>query len=126
MSRIRDGKSIPSIQEYFPDLHGDLTHLSWAHAVNNQSLLSEAIDNQDVMMLEADVTLGTLIGHDEILPIMGHPPKNESDLSLKEFIERVISIQGSNKKGIKLDFKSTEVFNASLPIIDSLNEQVNT
>lgn len=125
MGRIRGTRSIPSIQEYFPDLHGDLINLSWAHAVNNQSLLTEAIDNKDVMMLEADVTLGKLIGQDEILPIMGHPPKNESDLSLKDFIERVISIQGSKKKGIKLDFKSTEVFNASLPIIESLNKELN-
>lgn len=124
MRRSPARSSIPSVQEYFPDLGGDLTKLTWAHAVNNQSLLSEAIENSNVMMLEADVVLGKLTGHDEILPIMGHPPSNESDLSLQQFIERVISAQESKKKGIKLDFKSTDVFVQSWQIIDSLNDQL--
>lgn len=124
MGRSPDRNSIPNVQDYFPDLNGDLTKLTWAHAVNNQSHLSEAINNTNVMMLEADVTLGRLIGRDEILPIMAHPPLNESDLSLQQFIERVILAQESKKKGIKLDFKSTDVFQSSWQIIDSLSDQV--
>lgn len=124
MGRSHNMKEIPNVQEYFPDLKGDLTKLTWAHAVNNQSYLSESIDDPNVMMLEADVTLGKLIGHDEILPIMAHPPLNESDLSLQQFIERVILAQESKKKGIKLDFKSTDVFVSSWQILDSLNDQV--
>ncbi|KAG8225956.1 hypothetical protein J437_LFUL006185 [Ladona fulva] len=70
-------------------------------------------------MLEADIVLGTLVsGSGDLFPIMGHPPANTSDISLAQFIAFVEEgIKGGGKrKGVKLDFKTTEVFKASLPM----------
>ena len=48
----------------------------------------------DTMMLEADVSLGTLIGQSGELPypIMAHPPETTSDLSLEMFLEGVLQV----------------------------------
>lgn len=61
------------------------------------------------MMIEADVLLRASDG----TPIMAHPPKTDSDLSLAEFIKRTIG----SKKGIKLDFKTAAVVEPSLKIL---------
>lgn len=91
-------------------------------------------------MLEADViigvhkTRGTPVNQgqtkttdnvkptDGKIPIMGHPPATESDLSLKEFVETVFAHNAKdenkdNKKGIKLDFKSAEAITKSMDIL---------
>jgi hypothetical protein len=46
------------------------------------------------MMLEADVSLGTLIGHpdEDLFPVMAHPPHTTSDLSLEMFLDGVIQV----------------------------------
>lgn len=74
------------------------------------------------MMLEADVVLGKVTGQDTVQPIMAHPPANESDLSLENFLNAVIEKKG--RKGIKLDFKSIEAFNGSKPILDKVRNNV--
>lgn len=75
------------------------------------------------MMLEADVVLGKVTGQDVQQPIMAHPPANESDLSLENFLNTVIERKGI-KKGVKLDFKTVEAFNASKPILDKVRDNV--
>lgn len=117
---------VPEVTEYFPELNGDLTHVVWAHAVNNRSLLTKALNDSSVMMLEADVVLGTIFGQNDIIPIMAHPPQNKSDLSLHMFLETVITSQTKDvKKGVKLDFKSTECFKTSLAVIEPLKVKVS-
>ena len=69
-------------------------------------------------MLEADVTIAA----NSTTPIMAHPPANTSDLTLEEFLDKVIAKNVS--KGIKLDFKSIEAFNASKPILDKVRGNV--
>ena len=78
------------------------------------------------MMLEADVVLGTIVGGSaDIIPVMGHPPANTSDLSLKEFLDTVVSVtQKGHRCGIKLDFKSLEVVSPSLDELQSHVKQV--
>lgn len=49
-------------------------------------------------MIEADVVLR---GRDPKEPIMAHPPDTDSDITLKEWLEKVKEYN----KGIKLDFK---------------------
>lgn len=49
-------------------------------------------------MLEADVLMR---GADPKEPIMAHPPAQDSDISLKEWLQEV----KHHQKGIKLDFK---------------------
>lgn len=124
MAKAEDPADIPSVSDYFDGLKDDMTKLTWAHAVNNQSLLKEALDDAKVMMLEADVVLGTHSGGNETIPIMAHPPATTSDLSLKQFVEAVIGVQKKEKKGIKLDFKSTDAFLESLTVIFQLREEV--
>ncbi|CAL7934630.1 unnamed protein product [Xylocopa violacea] len=105
---------------FFAKIEGNLTKIVWDHAVNNKTKLDEALKSDDVMMLEGDVTLGILKGSNstESIPIMAHPPTNESDLSLEGFVNAVIEKNAS--KGIKLDFKSNEAFAASKSVLDKL------
>lgn len=49
-------------------------------------------------MIEADILLR---GHDPAEPIMAHPPQNDSDITLQEWLKEVMA----SDKGIKLDFK---------------------
>ncbi|XP_067010071.2 protein FAM151B [Anabrus simplex] len=107
------------VTDFFPDVKGDLTKVTWAHAVNSQKLLNDALD-RGVMMLEADVSLGKLKDAGEV-PIMAHPPDNTSDLSLEQLLDRLIK---ENKAGLKLDFKSKEVFNKSVSLLADRNEKI--
>lgn len=94
----------------------DVSDITWAHAVNSKKLLEENLQN-DINFLEADVSLGNVIGpNPEIsVPIMAHPPNKESDISLQNWIERVINAETG--KGVKLDFKSIEIVEPSLKIL---------
>lgn len=74
--------------------------------------------------------LGTLINdatHTE-QPIMAHPPDNTSDISLDQFLTQILDFNNQkdvdSKKGVKLDFKSIEVFEGSLDLLRSLWESV--
>jgi len=120
------------LSEYFPEIKGDLTKVTWEHAVNSRQLLDAALAG-DSMMLEADIVLGRLEGNSsdgggdstgELIPIMAHPPKTTSDLSLREFIDIVFK---QNEKGVKLDFKSTAAFRASESMLEEavLNDFIN-
>ncbi|KAH8260277.1 hypothetical protein KR026_008801 [Drosophila bipectinata] len=99
----------------------NLTAITWAHAVNNQQLLDEALSG-DIDFIEADISLGKLNGEGDDLPVMAHPPANISDLTLAEFLYQIMEFNRENEgheKGIKLDFKSIEVFEGSLDILDA-------
>ncbi|XP_076239232.1 protein FAM151B [Calliopsis andreniformis] len=106
---------------FFPSIDGNLTKISWAHAVNSLALLNETLEKGDIMMLEADVVLGTLnttndpATNNQTIPILAHPPDNSSDLSLQNFLN-IVTKNGT--KGIKLDFKSIEAFNESKAILE--------
>lgn len=112
MQTAMGSKLFPDVTTFFPKINGNLTMVTWAHAVNSHELLNAALKSDDVMMLEADVALGTLTNSNstEVIPIMCHPPTNQSDLSLAQFLEMTLS---DAKKGIKLDYKSTEAFEQS-------------
>jgi hypothetical protein len=79
------------------------------------------------MMLEADVVLGRLQSDvNERLPVMAHPPAMTSDLSLRMFLEQVVTAttQEGARKGIKLDFKSIEVVDQALTELERLQDKV--
>lgn len=83
------------------------------------------------MMIEADVVMGTLIDDptQTLQPIMGHPPSIVSDISLQQFLHTINEanlLPAATMKGVKLDFKSIEVFEESLGSIDELYEKVGT
>ncbi|XP_014468258.1 PREDICTED: protein FAM151B isoform X2 [Dinoponera quadriceps] len=106
-------------RNFFPDVKGNLTKIVWAHAVNSKAELEAVLSSDDIMMLEADVVMGKLneTNNSSVteIPIMAHPPAEESDLSLEEFLNS--TIQSNGTKGIKLDFKSIQAFNKSKPIL---------
>jgi hypothetical protein len=77
-------------------------------------------------MIEADIVYGRLMNDSsEVLqPVMAHPPLLESDISLKSFLTQIMNFNKENsrerQKGVKLDFKSTDVYSNSLPILIEL------
>lgn len=76
------------------------------------------------MMLEADVVIGKLNTSNQTgIPIMAHPPANESDLSLENFLVN-FNFRSNNTKGIKLDFKSDKAFESSKLILAKFRENV--
>lgn len=93
----------------------DGADLTWAHAVNSKKKLHDALDNEDVMMLEADVIVDP---SDNSTPIMAHPPKNSSNLTLEEFLTEILKHSGDTKKGIKLDFKETRALEPSVALLE--------
>ncbi|KAG5671258.1 hypothetical protein PVAND_001466 [Polypedilum vanderplanki] len=100
----------------------NLTAITWSHATNSQKLLNEVLAS-DINFIEADIVYGYLINDTEriLLPIMAHPPANESDISLKSFLTQIWAFNdarsSAQQKGVKLDFKSTDVFQVSLDIL---------
>lgn len=80
-----------------------------------------------IMMLEADVVLGTLKGGSgDLIPVMAHPPNNTSDLSLDRFLTEVVTYtQMGHRCGIKLDFKTVEVLAPSLKTLQKHEQQVS-
>ncbi|KAF5287584.1 hypothetical protein FQA39_LY15861 [Lamprigera yunnana] len=107
-----------STADFFPEIAGNLSAITWAHAVNSQSLLKAALDDA-TMMIEADVVCGKLNAGGNDIPIMAHPPNVISDLSLEDFLIKVnnFNSKSSSRKGIKLDFKSTTSLASSKEII---------
>ncbi|OQR82607.1 hypothetical protein ACHHYP_15737 [Achlya hypogyna] len=77
-------------------------HVHWAHAVNSQAKLADALAN--LLAIEADVLLAS-----SGIAVMAHPPATDSDLSLDDFLSRVASAACI----VKLDFKSHAAFHAA-------------
>lgn len=82
-------------------------------------------------MIEADIVYGHLIDDQtkELQPIMAHPPNLVSDISLKSFLSQIMDfnkgVAKEKQKGVKLDFKSTDVFQNSLPMLIELWNTMN-
>ncbi|KAK0071411.1 hypothetical protein PV325_012994, partial [Microctonus aethiopoides] len=117
-------KISPNPKEFFQSqISGNLTKITWAHGVNSQEDLNKTLENDKIMMIEADVVIGTLTNgtNDTLIPIMAHPPTSSSDLSLEIFLKDVLN---NGKHGIKLDFKSIEAFNASLSILKQHHDKM--
>ncbi|XP_023232018.1 uncharacterized protein LOC111631914 [Centruroides sculpturatus] len=96
----------------------DASDVTWGHAINSNKLLEENLKN-DINFLEADVSLGDVMGPnpERSVPIMAHPPIVTSDISLQSWIEKVILAETG--KGVKLDFKFIEIVEPSLQILKS-------
>lgn len=77
-------------------------------------------------MIEADIVYGYLTNDSSktLQPIMAHPPALESDITLKSFLTQIMTFNKINikekQKGVKLDFKSTDVYSNSLPMLIEL------
>ncbi|XP_058057505.1 uncharacterized protein LOC131208700 isoform X2 [Anopheles bellator] len=74
------------------NLRKNLTQVTWAHAVNDAEYLTRVLDS-DIQFIECDISLGYLkedVNRENEIPIMAHPPANESDISLETFLQRVL------------------------------------
>ncbi|XP_030579565.1 protein FAM151B [Archocentrus centrarchus] len=90
----------------------DAAEVSWWHAANSRSKLTQALTGPS-LMIEADIIMR---GHDPKEPIMAHPPDTDSDITLREWLEGV----KEHSKGIKLDFKSMEAVSPSLLLLEEV------
>lgn len=84
-----------------------------------------------MQFIEADIVLGSLSDDatHALQPVMGHPPNNVSDITLESFLSQVLAHNRRNRngatKGVKLDFKSIEVFRGSEAMLQSLWPQMD-
>jgi len=105
----------------------NLTTIRWAHAVNSQALLKEAL-NDDIDMIEGDIILGYLIGNEvNQQSIMGHPPDNKSDTTLEIFLQNITDYNNKKPKvlkGVKLDFKDINGFQNGIPIVKNFGKNL--
>ncbi|CAN8027753.1 unnamed protein product [Ixodes persulcatus] len=101
----------PTIVDYFPQANGDGLKVIWEHAVNSKARLSSALRGPG-MVLEGDVSMGANGRYP--VPVMAHPPVLSSDLTLDEWLHELLLC---GTKGVKLDFKSTEVVEPACRIL---------
>ncbi|XP_055017441.1 protein FAM151B isoform X2 [Boleophthalmus pectinirostris] len=90
----------------------DAADITWAHAVNSRSKLTEALKDS-TLMLEADILMRAL---DPKEPIMAHPPQTDSDITLEAWLQEL----KPNHKGIKLDFKSLDAVGPSVRLLEQI------
>jgi hypothetical protein len=82
-------------------------------------------------MIECDIVFGYLIDDPsrKLQPVMAHPPALTSDITLKNFLTQILNFNKEKtqekQKGVKLDFKSTETYQQSLPILIELWSSMN-
>ncbi|XP_077097118.1 protein FAM151B isoform X1 [Siphateles boraxobius] len=94
----------------------DAADIEWYHAVNSKSKLIEALGGS-AQMIEADVLLR---GQDPKEPIMAHPPDNDSDITLQDWLKEVVK----SDKGIKLDFKSLAAVSQSMILLEEVRDRL--
>lgn len=74
-------------------------------------LLHVIVFSGKAMMLECDVILQHVNGDTQkLLPVLADPPKTDSDITLDEWLDRVLRYN----TGIKLDFHSIDAVEISL------------
>lgn len=91
----------------------DALDITWLHAVNSPEKLEQGLLG-DIMMLEADVLMRNNIVNGT--PVMAHPPDVDSNLTLHGFLSQTTN----STKGIKLDFKTIEVVEPSLKMVQNI------
>ncbi|XP_058454296.1 protein FAM151B [Malaya genurostris] len=123
--KIIESMDIPSLHEDYTQ-KPNLTSITWAHAVNNKTYLSDVLNNANVNFIEADISMGYLEDdkiNQNLIPVMAHPPAIKSDLSLNNFLKQIrdfnMHANTSQVKGVKLDFKSIEALEQSVGILSS-------
>ncbi|XP_078420552.1 protein FAM151B [Cetorhinus maximus] len=94
----------------------DAVEIMWYHAANRKAQLEEALKS-DAHMIEADVLVGSQGSH-EGQPIMAHPPENDSDITLHNWLNEVLK----SDKGIKLDFKSLSAVEPAMKMLVSMKD----
>jgi hypothetical protein len=86
-------------------------HIKWAHAINSQQTLQQALANPNINFLEVDISLS-----ENGEPIAAHY-SDKSDLTFTDLLNRL----KYSRKGIKLDFKDQNTVGLCLEILSGVN-----
>lgn len=103
----------------------------WSHGTNSFAQFSEAIQDESITAIEADIVMGRDTSAqycDSILPIMAHPPSVESDLSAATFLDEATKTEKAERrltKHLKLDFKEFDAVEPTLEVFKSLKVENN-
>ena len=106
-------------------------HHFWHHAVNSQDELDKVLVSvkeaaPKIQSIEADIIFSLI----KQQAVMGHPPENDGDLTLKSFLEQLRDLEFQHSCGIctsrivKLDFKCMRAFESSITNIQCYLEQL--
>lgn len=101
--------------DFFPGIGNDASKVTWAHAVNSQIKLREAVDSS-IMFIEADILLDSSTNE----AIMAHPPHTTSDLTFAQFLREAQNAS----KGLKLDFKDIHALSQCLVELEKQKDNV--
>ncbi|XP_077988557.1 protein FAM151A-like [Glandiceps talaboti] len=114
--------TIVNIADYFEAVDGDGLYITWAHGVNSQDELDDALHDNITMMLEGDIVLeGMGTPNETNTPVMAHPPMVYSDITLEEWVYKTTE----TRKGMKLDFKQLEAVSISMEIVKGMEERIH-
>jgi len=115
------------VLDYFKISERRAITVTWDHAVNSRAHLEKALADEGIMMLEADIRLfgeGTVDqDRSQQLPVMAHDPVTYYDITFEEWIRKVMD--SDQRKGVKLDFKSTEGFIAALKLLKEMKDRIS-
>ena len=103
----------------------------WHHAVNSQDKFDIALASVNetttkVQSIEADIIFSAT----KQKAVMGHPPENDGDLTLKSFLEQLQDVGFQYSSGactnriVKLDFKCMLAFESSIPNLQYYLQQL--
>ena len=102
--------------------------LKWSHATNSSEKLATALANPDISAIECDVLMGRVTSShnsSQLLPILAHPPSDQSDLTVASLLSKVTSVDNDGNLHldivIKLDFKDIESLEPTLNILNDFN-----
>lgn len=104
----------------------------WSHGTNSFAQFSEAIHDESITAIEADIVMGRDTSaqycNTYVVPIMAHPPSIHSDLSAAAFLDEATKSEKAERrltKHIKLDFKEFDAVEPTLEAFKSLKVDNN-
>lgn len=105
----------------------------WSHATNSLQSVKIALQDPNITAIECDVILGTVKveGNEDDssnrIPVLSHPPKYDSDISLETLIQLISETtqdeeeKSQLRKHLKLDFKDLDAVQPTLAILQDSN-----
>ncbi|KAL3869513.1 hypothetical protein ACJMK2_042184 [Sinanodonta woodiana] len=110
------------VLQYFTHADNDGLKIRWAHGVNTKQALERALESAEINMVEGDVMLkgqGTTIK--ALIPVMAHPPATDGEMTLEEWLNRVLL---TPRKGFKLDFQTMDSVEVSLQMLHDMKDKI--
>jgi len=103
---------------------------TWSHGTNSFAQLSEAVQDNSITAIEADIVMGRDLSapeNDSVVPIMSHPPILESHLSAATFLDEATKGEGTRilTRHTKLDFKHFDAVEPTLQAFKNLKVDGN-